>query len=71
MEDYRTETRETLNFPPLRGKALVDSIVDRLMSNRIDLNQVSLWDMKRLVRDASLVCDGRGDRTNNCSCTAT
>jgi len=62
MEDFRRDMKATQPPAPLRGKALVHSIVDRLVSNQVDLAEVSLWDMKRLISDAAEARRAQGDR---------
>ena len=65
MEDFRTELKSAQQNPPLRGTHLVNAIVDRLVTNHVDLDEVSLWDMKRLISDAAAVKVGRS-RPSDC-----
>lgn len=60
MEDFRSELKDSKQPTRLRGTHLVNAIVDRLVTNHVDLDEVSLWDMKRLISDAAQV---RSDRT--------
>lgn len=60
MEDYRNELKNGRNTAvPRNGTGLVHAIVERLIANHVDFEKISLWDMKRLIRDAQRAGSGR------------
>ena len=76
MDDFKREVPQSV--PHVDGKIsagkshpdLVQTIVDRLVTNDVNLAEVSLWDMKRLMRDAALVRVGRSVQSDTASRTA-
>lgn len=68
MEDLRKEMSPK-NVRPngSQQQGLVHAIVDRLVTNQVNLSEVSLFDMKRLIHDAALARRGRMSQEDSTS----